>query len=126
MKLIQMNIKAQIEELERKLFLAMKEIDLDTLEELLHHDLIFNLPTGVSINKEADLETYRSGKMIVKNIVPADQVINIIEDVAVVAVTIKLEADFDEHSINGDYRYLRIWKKVDDGWKIIGGSCCMI
>lgn len=121
-----MNIKTEIEELERKLLSAIKNVDLDTLEELLHHDLIFNSPTGASINREDDLETYRSGKMIVKNIVATDQTINIIEGVAVVAVTIQLEANFDKHSINGNYRYLRVWKKLDDGWKIIGGSCCMI
>lgn len=121
-----MTINSIIEGLERKLFSAIKNGDLETLDALLHQDLIFNLPTGESISKVADLETYRSGKLVIKNITASDQIINVIEDVAVVAVTIKLEADFDGHSANGNYRYLRIWKKFEDGWKIIGGSCCMM
>lgn len=121
-----MTTKAIIEKLERKLLLAIKDIDLDILDELLHHDLIFNLPTGVSIDKVTDLETYRSGKMVVKNILASNQIINELENVAIVAVTIKLEATFDGHSVDGDYRYLRVWKKFDDGWKVIGGSCTLM
>ena len=46
---------------ETRLLNAMKASDIEVLDELLHDDLIFNIPTGQTITKPMDIETM--GKM---------------------------------------------------------------
>lgn len=51
-----------IENLEERLRQAMLNSDVLTLDELIAEDLLFTMHTGLLINKQADLEAYRSGR----------------------------------------------------------------
>lgn len=108
---------------EIELLTAIKKADILFLEKNLHEDLLFNLPDGNTITKEFDLESYRSGRMKIETLEASDQIINIIENTAVVAVTVALKGKFDGNTIEGAYRYLRVWKQCDDNLKVIAGSC---
>ena len=108
---------------EIELLRAIKNADILTLEKMLHDDLLFNLPTGDTITKEFDLNSYRSGKMKVDSLEASDQLINIIDDTAIVAVTISLKGAFDNNPINGAFRYIRVWKQFEENLKVIAGSC---
>lgn len=108
---------------EIELLAAIKNSDVSALDKSLHDDLLFNLPTGQTITKEFDLNTYRSGKMKIDSLEASDQIINIISDTAVVAVTISLKGAFDNNPINGAFRYIRVWKQFDENLKVIAGSC---
>jgi hypothetical protein len=100
----------------------MREADIDTLNELLHDNLIFNIPTGQTITKLMDIENYRSGLMRVYDVETSDCMISTIEDVCNVAVTIYLKAKYGNQVIDGRYRYLRVWKLTNNAWKVIAGS----
>ena len=108
---------------EIELLTAIKNADISVLEKILHDDLLFNLPNGNTITKEFDLDSYRSGKMKIDLLEASDQIINVIDDTAVVAVTIFLKGVFENNPINGVFRYVRIWKQFDENIKIIAGSC---
>lgn len=108
---------------EVELLAAIKKADVSVLEKMLHDDLLFNLPDGNTITKEFDLDSYRSGKMKVDSLEASDQIINIIDDMAVVAVTVSLKGAFNNNSISGAFRYIRVWKQFDESLKVIGGSC---
>jgi hypothetical protein len=108
---------------EIELLTAIKNADLPVLEKMLHDDLLFNLPTGNTITKELDLNSYRSGKMKVDSLEASDQIIKIIDDTAVVAVIISLKGTFDNNPINGAFRYIRVWKQFGESLKVIAGSC---
>lgn len=113
---------------EEVLLVAIKESDLERLDHLLHEDLLFTNPMGQTLTKQMDLEGYRSGEMKVSHIGSQDQQINIIGDVAVVAVTIALEGTFGKHDLDGKYRYTRVWKNISgtSSWQVIAGSCVLI
>lgn len=111
---------------EIELLTAIKNADISALEKILHDDLLFNLPDGNTITKEFDLNSYRSGKMRVDTLEAVDQTINLIEDVAVVAVTVSLKGAFDNNPINGAFRYIRVWKQFDETLKVIAGSCIQL
>jgi hypothetical protein len=121
-----MNIKDQIAENENRLLKAILESDITVLDELLHDDLLFNIPNGITVTKNMDLDNYRSGSMIVSSILPSDQIINVINDTAIVAVTLVLNGKYGEQSLDGKYRYLRVWKLFDNSWKVIAGSCVLL
>lgn len=108
---------------EIELLTAIKKGDVSVLEKKLHDDLLFNLPDGNTITKELDLESYRLGKMKVETLEASDQIINIIDDVAVVAVNVSLRGTYDGNPLAGAYRYIRVWKQFDEELKVIAGSC---
>jgi ketosteroid isomerase-like protein len=107
---------------ENRLLDAIRNGDINTLDELLHDSLIFNIPTGQTITKEMDIENYRSGIMCVYDISTTDQTIKTIDNISTVAVTIHLKAKYADQIIDGKFRYLRIWKLFNNSWKIIAGS----
>jgi ketosteroid isomerase-like protein len=117
------NIESEIKECETRLIDSIRHADANALELLLHDRLLFNLPNGETKNKVFDIETYRSGKMIVKAIMTREMELSIIDtQTAVVAVTVDLNAQWHDTPIDGSFRYLRIWKKTGARWQIIAGS----
>lgn len=118
--------KNSIEELENQLLDAMLNANVETLNRLIHPDLLLNSAMGQTITKEMDLESYRSGLMIVNSITASHQQINIIEDTAVVAVTIDINAKYGVQDISGKVRFLRVWKKIESRYQIIAGSSVML
>jgi hypothetical protein len=118
-----MDVKSQIIESENRLLKAVLECDLHVLDELLHEDLLFNIPNGMTVSKKMDLDNYRSGNMIISSILSSDQIIKVIDNTAIVAVDLTLEGKFEKQSLDGKYRYLRVWKLFNTSWQVIAGSC---
>ena len=115
-------MKEQIIECEKKLLEAMKIGDIKTLDGLLHDNLMFNIPTGQIITKSMDIENYKSGTMLVTEILATDQVIKSIDDIFIVSTSLYLNAKYGDHLIDGKFRYLRVWKLFNNSWKVIAGS----
>ena len=107
---------------EDKLLQAIRTSHIEHLDELLHDDLLFNLPNGHTITKAFDLDSYRSGKMHVDSLEATDQMIQVFEDSAVVCVTIALQGTYDGHAMDGTFRYIRVWQKFGEHLKVIAGS----
>lgn len=100
----------------------MKSSNVQALDKLLHKDLLFIVPSGETITKEMDLETYRSGMLKIDTLTPAIEALNIIDDLAIVTVQIKLNGNYRGQAFEAQYKYIRFWKKFADGIKVIGGS----
>ncbi|WP_310377964.1 nuclear transport factor 2 family protein [Flavobacterium sp.] len=117
-----MTQQQQIIDCEQQLLKAAKSCDIKVLDELLHDDLLFNNPTGQTISKQIYIEKYRPSNMSISKILPSEQIIKIIDDVAIVTVTIYLKAKYADQIIDGNFKYLRVWKLFDKSWKVISGS----
>lgn len=111
---------------EIELLTAIKNADVEVLDQLLHDDLLFNLPDGQTITKQIDLNSYRSGKMKIESLEASDQIINLINDSSVVVVTISLKAIYDNNPVKGVFKYIRVWKQFGDNLKVIAGSCIQL
>ena len=111
----------QIIECEKRLLEALKTGDIQVLDELLHDNLIFNIPTGQTITKEMDIENYRSGIMTVYDILTTDRTIKTTENISTVVVTVYLKAKYADQIIDGKFRYLRVWKLSNNSWSVIAG-----
>lgn len=112
----------QIIECEKRLIEAMKIGNIKVLDELLHDNLIFNIPTGQTITKSMDIENYQSGIMKVSEILATNQIIKSTENISTVAVTVQLKAKYANQIVDGKFRYLRVWKLFDNSWKVVAGS----
>lgn len=111
---------------EIELLTAIKKSDVLALDNILHDDLLFNMPDGQTITKEFDLQAYRSGKLKIDSLEASDQIVNIIADSAVVAVTVALKGTYDNNPIKGVFKYIRVWKKAGKNLKVIAGSCVQL
>lgn len=107
---------------EKKLCEAIKKSDIQVLDELLHNDLLFVIPGGDVITKEIDLKTYRDGTLKIDELIPNVENLNIIDDLAIITLTMALKGHFNNDAFEAKYRYIRFWKKFPEGLKVVGGS----
>ena len=111
---------------ENLLIAAMKASNIEALGSLLHDDLLFITPDGQAITKEMDLDSHRSGTMVVNEINPEIEIINIIGDTAVITIAIAAKGSMLGEPIEGKFRYIRVWKLIGNTLKVIAGSCTPI
>ena len=114
--------KQKILEVEKQLLEAMKTSDIKTLDELLHDDLLFVLPSGEVITKEMDLATHKSGNLVFEEITSSIDSIKQIGENVVVTLSLKIAGKMLEQHFEGNFRYLRVWKMFDNQLKVIAGS----
>ena len=121
-----MTIRAEILKREDQLLEAIKSSDIVSLDKLLHNDLLFIIPDGTVILKQMDLSAHCSGAMVVEELKPTIEQINIINNTAVTIIVYETKGRMMGVPIQGRFRYIRIWNLFDGDWKIIGGSCIQI
>lgn len=119
-------MKQKIIQLEEQLRQAMLANDVDVLDSLIDESLIFICPDGSLATKEMDLEAHKTKAQVISEITPCEQLIVLYDDFAVVTVKMCVKGAFNTIDISGDYRYLRVWKKIDDNFKIVSGSVSLI
>jgi ketosteroid isomerase-like protein len=113
---------AEIQNCEQMLFQAIKENDINVLDNLLHTDLLFVNPMGQVITKAMDMANYTSGQVTIEQVEASEQTIRLIDNTAVVTAKIKLKGKYLGHTLDESFQYLRVWIQQQDGWKIIAGS----
>jgi hypothetical protein len=94
-----MTQEQQIIECEERLLSALKVGDTKVLDELLHDNLIFNIPTGQTITKSMDIDNYKSGVLTVSEVIATDQIISVVGDTCTVAVTLQLKGKYAGQAI---------------------------
>lgn len=115
--------KQKILEAENQLLEAMKSSNIEILDQLLHDDLLFVLPSGEVITKQMDLETHQSGNLVLEEITSSIDAITPIDENVVVTLSSMIKGKMSEQHFEGNFRYLRVWKLFDDQLKVIAGSC---
>ncbi|MBD2256775.1 nuclear transport factor 2 family protein [Pseudanabaena sp. FACHB-2040] len=118
-----LEIETQIRECEARLYTAMAASDVSELDVLIADDLLFVGPTGELATKAMDLELHRTGGTQFHEFVPKELEIRVCsENVVLVAAKIFLSVTYLGNAFSGDYRYMRVWHKGENGWQIVGGS----
>lgn len=116
----------KILDIENQLREAMQKSDVGILDQLLHDDLLFVLSDGEVITKEMDLETHRSGNLVLEEITSSIDSVKQIGENVVVTLSSKIKGKMLEQNFEGNFRYLRVWKMFAGQLKVIAGSCVAI
>jgi hypothetical protein len=111
---------------ERGLIEGIRKSDVQYLNGILHDDLSFMVPNGQIITKQMDLDSHKRGDMVVESLTPTFEDIKIFGDCATVVVVYETKGTMLGNPVEGRFRYIRMWKMVGDGPKIIGGACIML
>lgn len=112
----------EVIKLEEELRQAMIANDVETLDVLIAESLVFTGPTGQLITKQMDLDCHRSGIQKISKLSPLEQTVQIYENFAVVTVKMNLVGTFANESINGKYRYTRIWSRINNSLQLVAGA----
>ena len=119
-----MQISTQdIEQMELLLAEAIKKGDIVFLEKTIHDDLLCLAPNGEMVTKAADMASHRAGTMVVDYLKPSVEQINIVDDIAIAVVNYNTKGKMMGKPIEGKFRYLRVWKKFNEGLKVVAASC---
>lgn len=119
-------MKSEILEKEEELRLAMLQGNITTLNELISDDLVFLSPFGCIVTKQMDLEAHSTKMQIMTKLEPSEQIIDVKDGFVISTVKMDVQGKYGQMDITGQYRYLRIWQKVDSKWKIVAGSVVKI
>ena len=116
----------QIIEMEDRLIEAMKTGNVAELDVLIDDDLIFTGHDGRLYTKEMDLQAHREGGIDIYELKTSEQVIRILDDIAIVSVRKDISGSFFGDVEVGIYRFTRVWKYKNSNWKIIAGHSTQI
>jgi ketosteroid isomerase-like protein len=120
-------IKTQILEAEERLRLAILSSDVNTLDELLAPELIFTNYLGQVLGKQDDLDAHQSGTLKVEVLIPFEQHIQLIKDVAIVTVRVHLAGSYAGIASDRDFRFTRVWTLSSSGtWQIVVAHSSMV
>lgn len=120
-------IETQIIECEERLRLAMLHSDVKELDELLAPQLRFTSHLGELITKQDDLEFHRSGLIKIEAVTPSEQYIEIIGNVAIVFVRLRIVGTYAGAKADGDFRFTRIWAlSANNTWHVVAGHSTLI
>ena len=121
-----MNAIEEIAELEQRLLQAMLKSDVDTLDRLLSDELIFTDHTGHLVEKSADLDGHRTGKVSIDSIEPGERLIKTFQDTAIVSVLMAIKGKYMDQPFEGKNRYTRVWVKKDHSWKVVAAHASVV
>lgn len=117
-----MSDDAEIVALEEELRLAMLAGDVDTLNRLIDDDLAFVTSTGGIADKAMDLAAHAARTLQLTAMSPSDARIRRYGDIATVSVRMAAVGTYSGVPFDTSFRYLRVWRRGADGWRIVTGS----
>ena len=115
-----------IANLEEKLLDGFKKTDLNTLDLLFADGMLFHDQYGNVLDKEMDLDAYRSGRIKITKINVSKREIRVFESIVIVSASLFIKGNYADLLLNGKYQWLRVWGKVKEEWKVISASCTSI
>jgi len=124
---MQSPLQAQIVEAEEQLRTAMLSSDVDALDQLLAPDLVFTNHLGQLLGKSDDLAAYRSRALRIEGLVPSEQCVRVLGEVAVISVRMQVSGTYGAAPANGDFRFTRVWARSQGRrWQIVAAHSVLI
>jgi len=94
------------------------------LDRLVHPDLQFVGPDGLSYGKADDLEYHRSGKMKVES--AEAESLEIVDGDGVTVLVVHMRGEFDGEAFDSRLRYRRTWRSTQAGWQVVRATATAI
>ena len=119
---IEMNIEKTIVDLESRLREAQLQSNIEELSCLIDDDIVFSGLDGSVLGKEDDLNLHKLAEFQITRMNLISREIRLFENTVVVNVLMDACAVFNGQPQADKIRYIRVWHKFPDGWRIISGN----
>ena len=100
--------------------------DVAALDKVLDEDLVFTGPDGLIYGKGDDLDAHRSGSIRITELAPSEEHVQEFGDIVVLSVTMEMRGSFHGEDFAGPFRYTRIWRNTERGWRVVAGHVSAI
>lgn len=111
--------REQIIALEQQWRVAELNANIPAMDKLLSDDYLGILGTGEVVTKAQQLDHMRSREMQITLLDISDIKVKLIGQIAIVNSLAQLEGSINGHSMNGSFRYTRVYQRLPGGtWKI--------
>lgn len=115
-------MKQEIIECEEKFAEALRTLDIETLSDMIHDKLIYNHASGKVLTKQMDIDDFKSSNPKVERLECIEREVEMFDNTAIVSTATYLKGVFGGHQVEGKTRFLRTWKKIESGWKVIAAA----
>lgn len=109
-----------LREAERELQSAMLDSDVGALERLIDDRVIATGPDGRRFTKTQDLESHRSGTLVIQDLTEEELSVLVAGDTGVTVVLLALTGTHEGEEFAARLRYTRTWvRHGDDRWRVL-------
>jgi hypothetical protein len=107
---------------ERQLQAAQRAGDVESLDALLHPQVVGAGPDGTVFTKEDDLEHHRSGALRITRLV--EESLDVHEDgrTGMTRTVASVDAVQAGAPVSGRLLYTRLWLREDGGWRVLAAT----
>jgi hypothetical protein len=107
---------------ERQLQAAQRGADVESLDALLHPQVVGAGPDGRVFTKEDDLEDHRSGALRITSLV--EESLDVQEDgqTGMTRTIAAVEAVHGGTAVSARLRYTRLWVRQDGQWRVLAAT----
>jgi hypothetical protein len=118
----------EIVALEAAIRRAQLDADVVALDALIGEQLLFTGPDGELGTKAQDLEAHRTGVVRFRAHEPEElRIRRIGANVALTALRARLTVEVAGASVQGTFRYTRVWAREDgEPWRVVGGHVSQV
>jgi ketosteroid isomerase-like protein len=110
----------EVEKLEAQWRQAQLDGDVQTMDRLLADDYIGITSTGLVVTKPEQLQRVRDRTVVLTRMDVSDVKVKLIGKTAIVTSRVNVEGANDGATVNGMYRYTRVYSRTaSGGWKIV-------
>lgn len=110
---------AAVEAAERRRVAAMAAADIETLDALLHPDMLFGHTNGHADDKATYLAKFRSGAVRYLDVAQTIEACRVIDDIGLVTFHLKMRAELATGSRQLNVIGLTVWSESDGGWRLV-------
>jgi hypothetical protein len=107
---------------EQRLQAAQRDADVESLDALLHPQVVGAGPDGTVFTKEDDLAGYRSGALRITSLV--EESLDVQDDgtTGVTRTVAAVDAVQGGAAVSARLRYTRLWVRTDGDWRVLAAT----
>lgn len=98
---------------------ALLTNDVATLDGLLHDQVRFIGPDGVTINKQQDIDAHRRGELVFSAVDEVERDTQVIDGVGITRAELRLVGTVAGDHVDVTLVYTRTWLPTPAGWLIV-------
>lgn len=109
----------ELEFAEDRLQQALRDSDVVTLDQLLDPDVVFVGPDGLEVDKQADLDSHRSGFLQLTQVTELRRSTRQFDNAGTTRVTLHLQGTIGGEPLDANLIYTRTWHFSNGTWQVM-------
>lgn len=120
------NIEQEFRDLDRGWVAAYLQGDTELFDRIWIEGFIFTFPFGQGTNKAQEIANIKSGDLAFESLSTDNINVKVYGQTAVMAGRLMMKGRYRDQDISGQYNYINVLGKQQDGWRIVASHAAHI